>query len=159
MSVVDTSRPSPGLRSQRFAHWRHDWPWVAGVAVIAALAAAPVLSIALLAFAAEGDPWPHLAATVLPAALLDTALLLGGVAAVTIVIGVSTAWLVTAYDFPARRSLEWALLLPLAVPTYIIAYASVEILDYFGPIQGALRALTGWTSRHDYWFPEARSMP
>jgi iron(III) transport system permease protein len=159
MSAVDTSRPSPGLRSRHFAHWRHDWPWVTCVAVIAALAAAPVVSIALLAFAAEGDPWRHLAATVLPAALLDTALLLGGVAAVTIAIGVSTAWLVTAYDFPARRSLEWALLLPLAVPTYIIAYASVEILDYFGPVQGGLRALTGWTSRHDYWFPEARSMP
>jgi iron(III) transport system permease protein len=156
--VAGIFRADAGLRSGRLPHWRHDWPWAAGVAAIASLAAAPVLSIAFLAVSAEGDPWPHLAATVLPAALLDTALLLGGVAAVTTVIGVSMAWLVTAYDFPARRSLEWALLLPLAVPTYIIAYACVEILDYFGPVQSTLRALTGWTTRHDYWFPEARSM-
>ena len=84
MSAVDTSRPSLGLRSRHFAHWRHDWPWVCAVAVIALLAAAPVLSIAVMALTGEGDPWPHLAATVLPAALADTATLLAGVAAVTI---------------------------------------------------------------------------
>jgi iron(III) transport system permease protein len=159
MSAVDPSRPSLGVRSRRFAHWRHDWPWVCAVAVIALLAAAPVFSIAILAVTGQGDPWPHLAATVLPAALADTAMLLAGVAAVTILIGVTTAWLVTAYAFAGRRSLEWALLLPLAIPTYIIAYASVEILDYFGPVQSTLRAIFGWRSRHDYWFPEARSMP
>ena len=102
---------------------------------------------------------PHLAANVLPAALRDTGLLLLGVGLLCSLIGVGTAWLVTQFEFPGRRSLEWLLVLPLALPTYITAYVYVEVLGFQGPFQSALRALTGWRSLRDYWFPDPRNLP
>ena len=74
-------------------------------------------------------------------------------------VGIGTAWLVTAYRFPGRDILAMALILPLAVPTYIVAYVYVELLEPLGPVQSGLRAVFGWRSRADYWFPEIRSMP
>ena len=119
---------------------------------------APLLALASFALGAPADIWPHLLATVLPAALRDTVLLLTGVGLVVAVVGVSTAWVVSAYEFPGRRIFEWALLLPLAMPAYIIAYSYVEILDSFGPVQSFFRFVTGYTARRDYWFPEPRSL-
>jgi len=72
--------------------------------------------------------------------------------------GVSTAWVVTAYDFRGRRYVEWMLLLPAAVPAYLVAYTYTDFLEYAGPVQGALRDLFGWQSARDYWFPEIRSI-
>jgi iron(III) transport system permease protein len=72
-------------------------------------------------------------------------------------IGVGAAWLVTHFEFPLRRSLEWALVLPLAMPAYVMAYAYTDALQFAGPVQGWLRATMGWT-RADYWFPEVRSL-
>jgi iron(III) transport system permease protein len=125
---------------------------------IATLVALPLASLAR--FAAIGDPdlWPHLSAYVLPVALLQTALLLLGVAAITAVAGVSTAWLVSTYQFPGRNVLVWMLPLPLAIPTYIAAYVYVDILDAAGPLQTALRGLFGWRAGGDYWFPPIRSL-
>ena len=94
----------------------------------------------------------------LPGAIADTLALLAGVSLVTLVFGASTAWLVTMCRFPGRAVIDRLLVLPLALPTYILAYAWVELLDYSGPVQGALRWLFGWTSYRDYWFPEVRSM-
>ena len=74
------------------------------------------------------------------------------------VAGVGTAWIVTAYEFPGRNVLVWLLPLPLAFPTYIVAYVYVDLLDGIGPVQTALRALFGWTSAADYWFPNVRSL-
>src|SRR5262245_39453839 len=71
--------------------------------------------------------------------------------------GVLSAWLVTAYRFPGRDSLEWALMLPLAMPAYVMAYAYTDWLQFTGPVQTALRGLTGWQAR-EYWFPEIRSL-
>ena len=81
----------------------------------------PILVLAFLAAQGSGGLWTHMAANVLPVALRDTLILMIGVGALVSVIGTSTAWLVTAYEFPGRRALSWALLLPLSVPTYIIA--------------------------------------
>src|SRR5918911_5268838 len=97
-------------------------------------------------------------ASALPAALVETALLLTGVAVVCGTIGVATAWLVTAHRFPGRDVLAWLLPLPLAVPTYITAYVYVEVFDAAGPVQSGLRAAMGFRSRADYWFPEIRSL-
>jgi iron(III) transport system permease protein len=134
---------------------------VAGsIAVLAALlAVAPLVSLAVLAFGETGDIWLHLIRYVIPTALIETALLLAGVAAVTIVIGVGTAWAVTTFEFPGRNALAWMLVLPLAIPTYIVAYVYVDLLDASGPVQTALRALFGWRSAADYWFPSVRSLP
>src|SRR5262245_7042730 len=129
------------------------------VAVVAALLAiAPILSLIIIAIADTGDLWTHLARYVLPVALLQTSLLLLGVAAVTIAAGVGTAWAVTTFDFPGRTTLTWLLPLPLAIPTYIVAYVYVDILDTLGPVQSALRAAFGWKSPADYWFPNVRSL-
>src|SRR4029079_18269538 len=92
-------------------------------------------------------------------ALADTALLLAGVGTLTLVIGTGTAWLTTVYRFPGRGLLDRLLVLPLAMPTYIIAYAYVELLDFSGPVQRALRALFGWHTVRYYWFPEIRTLP
>jgi len=100
----------------------------------------------------------HLAATVIPSAALETALLVALVAAGVIVLGSTSAWLVAAHEFPGRRIFEWALLMPLAMPAYIVAYAYTDFLQFSGPVQGWLRASFDW-QRGDYWFPEIRSIP
>lgn len=122
------------------------------------LVAAPLIVLAFIAAQGSGDLWPHLIAYVLPQALRDTVLLLGGVGVLVIVIGAGSAWLVTAYDFPGRRILNWALLLPLAMPTYIVAFAYLDLLHPVGPVQSALRALLGIARPRDLLFPDIRSM-
>ncbi|NHF74338.1 ABC transporter permease [Paracoccus xiamenensis] len=132
--------------------------WVVASAVIAALVLAPVG--ALIWQAAQGSEglWQHLAAYVLPHALGQTAMLMGGVGLLVVLIGTGTAWLVTAYDFPGRRVLEWALLLPLAVPTYIVAYAYLDLLHPLGPVQSLVRDLLGYDSPREFRLPDIRSM-
>jgi iron(III) transport system permease protein len=129
------------------------------IAVAAALLVlAPLASLLVIAFADTGDLWSHLARHVLPVALLQTALLLLGVAAVTTVVGVGTAWAISTFDFPGRRALIWLLPLPLAIPTYIVAYVYADVLDALGPVQSALGVLFGWRSPADSWFPNVRSL-
>ena len=140
-------------------HLRWQAPAFGAMAVAAGLVAiTPLASLIVLAFGETGDLWAHLARYVIPAALAQTALLLAGVAVVTIIIGASTAWLVTTFVFPGRDALSWLLPLPLAIPTYIVAYVYVDILDALGPVQSALRAILGWHSAADYWFPNVRSL-
>ncbi len=88
---------------------------------VPALVIAPLISLALIAFIGDAELWPHLVAHVLPAATVNTVLLLMGVAAIAAVAGVGTAWIVTAYEFPGRNAFVWLLPLPLAFPTYIVA--------------------------------------
>lgn len=108
---------------------------------------------ALLAIGASNG----LAANMLPTALRETGLLMASVGIGTGGVGLVAAWLVTHYDFPLRRLFDWALVLPLAVPTYLAAYAYVEVLDFTGPLQTALRAVNGATTLREYWFPDIRS--
>jgi len=140
------------------ARLRQDERALVATAVLAALVAAPIAALAVTAFGAEDNVWPHIAGVVLPNALLDTAGLLLGVGIVVVIVGVVTAWLVATCRFPGQAVFDWALLLPLAMPTYIVAYCYVDMLDAFGPVQRALRAVFGFTSRRDYWFPEIRSL-
>ena len=132
--------------------------WTVGVMLIAASIAAPILVVLNGLFTNQGDIWSHLAATVLPQYITNSLGLMLGVSAGVLVIGVGTAWLVTMCAFPGRRLFEWALLLPLAAPAYLLAYTYTEVLDYFGPIQTALRTVFGWQSATDYWFPNIRSL-
>jgi iron(III) transport system permease protein len=126
--------------------------------LVAGLIATPIIAVILLAVAPSDDIWHHLASTVLPHYLVTTALLATGVGVGTTIIGVGTAWLVTMCRFPMRSIFEWALLLPLAVPSYVVAYVYTDILEYAGPLQAALRENFGWASRQAYWFPEIRSL-
>ncbi|WP_102869003.1 ABC transporter permease [Pseudovibrio exalbescens] len=129
-----------------------------GTLALTALAVLPVLTVLYLATGLAGDNWQHLIETVLPGAVWTTILLLLGVGLLTLSIGVTTAWLVTMCRFPGQRFFDVALLIPLAVPTYIIAFSYVEILDYTGIVQSTLRDLFGFQTSRDYWFPEIRSL-
>ena len=133
--------------------------WSAAAFFISLIALLPILAIAVIALQPSGDTWPHLIANVLPGALRRTLLLMAGVGALSLLIGTGTAWLVTMYRFPGRRYFQWLLLLPLAIPTYIIAYSYLELLDYSGIVQTALRDLFGWRDARSYWFPDIRSLP
>lgn len=133
--------------------------WSAAALCISALVTVPLAGVVWLALFPADDIWSHLAGTVLPHYLRTTVLLMAMVAVATLLIGVTSGWLTTLCDFPCRRLFEWALLLPLAVPAYVAAYIYTDLLEFAGPVQGALRALFGWTSRREYWFPEIRSLP
>ncbi|MFP6748264.1 MAG: hypothetical protein VCD66_11785 [Alphaproteobacteria bacterium] len=122
------------------------------------LAAVPVVAIIYLALTPSDNIWPHLVSTVLGGYVTTTLALMLGVGAGTLLIGVGTAWLVTMCRFPGRRLFEWGMLLPMAMPAYIIAYVYTDILEFAGPVQGALREAFGWSGKRDYWFPEIRSL-
>jgi iron(III) transport system permease protein len=124
---------------------------------VGALLALPVLVVVSSVFRGGGDTWSHLASTGLAAYAWNTVLLLAAVAWGVISMGVLSAWLVTAYRFAGRDLLEWALMLPLAMPAYVMAYAYTDWLQFTGPVQTQLRDLTGWGAR-EYWFPEIRSL-
>lgn len=151
--LADMRRPSPSWRpSTRFAYLSL---FGAGLVLL------PLLALAATALSSTqaAEIWPHLVANVLPGVLMQTALLLLGVGLLSAGIGVGAAWLVSQFEFPGRRSLEWLLVLPLALPTYLTAYIYVEFLGFQGPLQSALRAMTGWRSLRDYWFPDPRNLP
>jgi iron(III) transport system permease protein len=135
-----------------------------GRAVTLALVASAIVALPVLGvFASFWDPAAsvetlrHLATTVIPRATVETALLCAGVLLGVVALGSSTAWLVASCEFRGRRTFEWALLLPLAMPAYIVAYAYTDYLQFAGPLQTALREWFGW-QRGDYWFPEIRSI-
>lgn len=130
-----------------------------GAALATGLALAlPVLTILYLAITPKENIWPHLVSTVLPGYMWRTLVLLIGVGFLTFVIGTAVAWLVTMCRFPFRRVFQWASLMPMAMPGYIVAYAYVDFLNYSGPVQTWLRGVFGWAAPGDYWFPDIRSM-
>lgn len=131
--------------------------WSLGAFVIAALVLMPLVAVAWIALTPENNIWPHLISTTLPRYARNTAILAGSVGAIAAVTGTLTAWMLTMYRFPGSGWLQWLLLLPLAIPAYVGAYALVDFLEYAGPVQTALREAFGWQSARDYWFPEIRS--
>ena len=152
-----------GRIARTVATWREQRRvsplWTLAVAAIAAIMLLPVAGVAALALGSSGELWTHLAATVLPAAVLRTLLLMCGVGLLTLVTGAGTAWLVTMFRFPGRDRIAWLLLIPLAVPTYIVAYCYGDLMDFTGPLQSAIRMLTGAKHAGDYWFPNVKSLP
>ena len=132
--------------------------WSVGVFLLCGLILGPVLAVLVAAFGDSGGLWSHLYDTVLGRYISNTLILMAGVGVVAIGFGVSSAWVVSRYDFAGRRILEWMLLLPAAIPAYIIAYSYTEFFEYAGPLQSALRHLFDWQSPRDYWFPEIRSL-
>lgn len=123
----------------------------------AAAVSVPLVNVLLHLFVPAGDIWRHLARTVLWDYLLNSAWLVLGTMLLSLVAGVGCAWLVATCRFPGHRWLRWLLLAPMALPAYVVAYAYADLLQFAGPVQGALRDLTGWGAR-DYWFPEIRSL-
>ena len=131
--------------------------WVLACVAFAIPLLLPLAVVAATALAPGGDAWRHLASTVLPDYVRTSLILVGVVLAGVCVVGVTCAFCVTEFEFPGRRILEWALLLPLAVPAYVTAYAYTDWLQFSGPLQTWMREAAGW-QRGDYWFPEIRSV-
>ena len=131
--------------------------WRGLLLAITALLAVPMLVI----FSNLGQPfspaWRHLFDTVLQDYVVNSLVLMFGVGAGTFILGVGTAWLTAMCDFPGRKFLSWAFLLPLSMPAYIIAYTYTGILDFSGPVQTSLRNIFGWQFG-EYYFPEIRSL-
>ena len=135
-----------------------NFGWIAGSWATALLLGLPVLALIFSALSADGDLFRHLVDTVLLDYLRNTSGLVLGVVLLSLLFGVPTAWLVAMCQVPGRRALQWALMLPMAMPSYIVAYVYTDLLDYSGPLQAGLRSLFDWQSPTDYWFPAIRSL-
>ncbi|WP_456974620.1 ABC transporter permease [Luteimonas sp. A277] len=144
-------------RAQPTSRLRPDF-WQPAATVIAAVMLLPLLALGWSALQGSDGLWSHIAVHVLPRSALNTLILLAGVGALVIAIGTGAAWLVTAYEFPGRRFVSWGLLLPLAVPTYIVAFSYLDLLHPLGPVQGVLRSLLGYDSPRDFRLPDIRSL-
>lgn len=131
--------------------------WSFGAIAIAFLVLLPIGSVIWIAFHPTQNIWPHLLSTTLPRYIANTLVMMFGVGLLAGAVGTGAAWLLSVYRFPFSRFLSWALLLPLAIPAYVGAYALVDFLEYAGPVQTLLRDTFGWATARDYWFPEIRS--
>jgi len=155
-ATVDPLPPPAPASSASVAHGRgRVWAWIA--ITVVALIAVPIATVAANLFRGDDGVLAHLAETVLATYVTNTLWLGAGVGLGTVVMGATGAWLVTMYRFPGSRVFAWALLLPMAMPTYVLAYAYTDFLQFVGPVQTVLRAWTGW-QHGDYWFPEIRSL-
>jgi iron(III) transport system permease protein len=132
---------------------RSDLVWLLAAGLIAALGATPLAGVLAALLTPRGELWAHLARTQLVELVVNTLLLLLGVGAGTLVLGTGLAWLVVGFRFPGRSLFEGALVLPLAIPAYVIGFAFLGVFDYPGPIQSALRAWLG----PGRWLPDPRS--
>jgi len=131
--------------------------WNIVLVLLSLLFSVPLAVVLGSIFFPAKEIWSHLADTVLTDYIINSLVLFVGVGSFSLILGVIPAWLVTMYRFPMSRYLEWALLLPMAIPAYIIAYSYTGMLDVAGLLQTSLREITGWQYR-DYWFPEIRSL-
>jgi iron(III) transport system permease protein len=154
--------PSSSIPSSATAaRWRPALPgrgWSVTVFILVVVVSLPVLAVTANLLRPAGEIWTHLVETVLLTYVLNSIWLMLGVGLAVAIGGVGTAWLVTMCRFPFSRSLEWALLLPMAMPAYVVAYTYTGLLDYAGPVQSLLRAAFGWNSAREYWFPDIRSL-
>ncbi|RVU83934.1 iron ABC transporter permease [Leucothrix sargassi] len=128
--------------------------WVVSIALIMAL---PVLVVVAFVLQPFNENWQHLLDNLLADYISNSLLLMLGVTVGVLSMGVISAWLTSTCEFPGRKALSWLLLLPLAIPAYIIAYTYTGVLDFAGPVQTSLREWFGWRYG-DYWFPEIRSL-
>jgi iron(III) transport system permease protein len=145
--------------NRRRARFRLRWqPWTLSVCLVALAVAAPIVIVFSHVARPNAALWQHLASTVLGAYVGNSLGLMLGVGIGVVLIGVPAAWMVTLCRFPGRRLFEWALLLPMAMPAYVVAYTYTGLLDYAGPVQSGLRALVGG-SIPLHWLPNIRNLP
>ena len=158
MSLLPQPQAASSVRFEvrRYLGWPARWTVVA--CSLALLNAAPVLAVLVNAMGPRSEIWQHLVETVLGDYIANSFLIMTGVAIGVLIVGVPAAWMTTLCRFPGRRLFDWALLLPMAFPAYVIAYAYTGLLDYAGPVQTSLRGLIG--DPHGLrWLPEIRSLP
>jgi len=139
-----------------FIQLSKKWPAVSWL--LSLLLFLPLLAIVWQSFGNDQDVFAQLWQTVLPDYLLNTLLVVIGVSTLSMVIGVPIAWLVAMCQFPLRRFYVWGMLLPLAMPSYVVAFVYTDLLEYAGPIQSTLREFFGWSSAQDYAFFDVRTL-
>ena len=131
--------------------------WTIGSWLIALLVGAPIMVVLWSLWFQPSANWPHLRETVLAGYVVNTVVLALAVGTLSAIIGIACAWTVATRDFPGKRFLSWALVLPLATPAYVVAYVYTDLLEFAGPVQTALRDLTGLQGGQ-YSFPPIRSL-
>ena len=131
--------------------------WKTSSGVITLLLVLPILAIFLTSIGETDDLFSHLMSTVMPTYTFNTVVLAAGTMALSLVFGIPSAWIMAMCRIPSERILQWALVLPLAMPGYIVGYIFTDWLDFAGPVQILLRDLTGW-GPGDYWFPDIRTL-
>ena len=134
----------------------NKWLFFSSIMIILLLC--PIISIFLASLEFNFSIWNHLISTKLSIYISNTLILLLGVGCTSLLIGLSTAWIIAKNNFPFSKIIEWALILPLAIPAYIVAYCYTDFLEYSGPVQTLLRNIFNFQSSKDYNFPEIRSM-
>ncbi|MFT6529842.1 MAG: iron(III) transport system permease protein [Psychrosphaera sp.] len=142
--------------------WAMRWPSFKHIKIssllLALCMALPLLTLLFEALSTHGDSFTHIKETVLTDYVINTVLLMASVGFLVLLIGIPLAWLIANCEFWGKRFFNWALVLPLAMPAYLVAYTYTDLLDYTGPIQITLRDWFGWTSINDYWFFDIRSL-
>ena len=118
---------------------------------------APIFNIIFVSLGDNKDLLSHLMETVLPRYFFNTIILIFGVGIIATIFGVSSGWIISRYNFWGRKTLSWMLVLPAAIPAYLIAFTYTDFLEYAGPVQTYLRLLFGWNGPRDYWFPDVRT--
>ncbi|SHI26092.1 ABC transporter permease [Ferrimonas marina] len=132
--------------------------WSVGGYLTVALLLLPLAALVVQSMDPDQAVFDHLKQTVLTDYVVNTILLIALVALGSLLLGLPAAWLVAMCRFPGQRVFQWAMLLPLAMPAYIVAYVYTDMFDYAGPVQSTLRSLMGWQSPQDYYFPAVRSL-
>ena len=158
--MAHTSPLSRNLKStiQTISWFKSATGWVWAQLIISLLLFSPIVALIVTSFGDTGTIMTHLVETILGRYFITTIQLMAGVGIVSLIFGVVTAWIISRYRFPGRSVLEWMLVLPAAVPAYIIAYTYTDFMEYAGPVQTLVRDSFGFQSSRDYWFPEIRSM-
>ncbi|WP_299731582.1 iron ABC transporter permease [uncultured Endozoicomonas sp.] len=138
----------------------HQLPfyWRAGSWLLALLLFSPVVALVVEALAPSGELFDHLWNTVLPTYIINSILLILGVSILGAILAIPAAWVMANTNLPGKAQLQWLLILPLAMPSYVIAFIYTDLLEFAGPVQQLLRTITGWESAADYYFPEIRSL-
>lgn len=132
--------------------------WTVSSWALALLLTLPIMALIYEALIPTEDVFRHLWGSVLPTYISNTFWLVLWVMVFSFLAGVPAAWLMSMCELPSKRWLQWALILPLAMPSYIVAFVYTDLLDFSGPVQSTLRLWFGWQSAHDYYFPAIRTL-
>ncbi|KHT38569.1 iron ABC transporter permease [Vibrio sinaloensis] len=134
-----------------------NYLWKTSSGVLALLLVLPILAIFTTAVGETNELFSHLMSTVMPTYAFNTIVLVLGTMTLSLLLGIPSAWFMAMCRLPSERVLQWALVLPLAMPGYIVGYIFTDWFDFAGPVQILLRDLTGW-GPGEYWFPDIRTL-
>ena len=137
--------------------FRTEQTWPKTSVLLSLFVLLPVAGLLWAAVGTDENIWQHLLDSVLPNYILNSLILMTGVCLGVTLVGTCTAWLIANCRFPGHKVFGWMLILPLAMPAYVMAYVYTDFLEYSGPLQTALRLIFSWENSNEYWFPEIRS--